>query len=69
MTQPQMTHREKMQPYHGPFGIDGFGRRAESFARLFGAPQFLVGQTILVGGWIVLNAMALFYSAEQVEHP
>jgi uncharacterized membrane protein len=39
-----------------PFGSGGFGQRAELFARFFGTPQFLVGQTIIVGTWIVLNA-------------
>jgi uncharacterized membrane protein len=44
---------------HGAFGRDTFGRRAESFARSFGTPRFLVGQTVIVGVWIVLNATAV----------
>ena len=43
---------------HGPFGVDTFGRRAEGFARFFGTPRFLIGQTVLVAAWIVLNAVA-----------
>ena len=39
-----------------PFGSGGFGQRAESFARFFGTPAFLVGQTLVVGLWIVINA-------------
>ena len=39
-----------------PFGSGGFGQKAESFARFFGTPAFLVGQTLVVGTWIVLNA-------------
>jgi len=40
---------------HEPFGSDRFGQRAESFARLFGTPGFLIGQTLLVGIWILVN--------------
>ena len=40
-----------------PFGVDAFGRRAEAFARFFGTPLFLVGQTSLVAVWIVLNVI------------
>jgi uncharacterized membrane protein len=39
-----------------PFGTGGFGRRAETFARYFGTPSFLVGQTLIVAVWIALNA-------------
>jgi uncharacterized membrane protein len=41
---------------HGAFGTDPFGRAAEKFARLFGTPGFLLGQTVIVALWIVLNA-------------
>jgi uncharacterized membrane protein len=44
---------------HRPFGGDRFGRAAESAARFFGTPQYIVGQTILVILWIVLNSLAL----------
>lgn len=37
------------------FGNDGFGRKAESFARYFGTPQFLLIQTAIVAVWIILN--------------
>ncbi|OFW67464.1 MAG: hypothetical protein A2Z12_03420 [Actinobacteria bacterium RBG_16_68_21] len=43
---------------HGPFGTDTFGRRAEGFARFFGTPKFLIGQTVLVAAWIAVNAVA-----------
>src|SRR5258705_10693177 len=39
------------------FGDDWFGVRAEGFARFFGTPTFLIGQTILVAIWIVLNVV------------
>src|ERR1700730_2628763 len=39
-----------------PFGSGGFGQKAEAFARFFGTPKFLVGQTVLVFTWITINA-------------
>ena len=41
------------------FGNDAFGRKAEGFARFFGTPIFLIGQTLLVGIWIALNATGI----------
>jgi uncharacterized membrane protein len=37
------------------FGDGWFGRKAESFARFFGTPTFLVMQTVIVAIWIALN--------------
>ncbi|MEA2229472.1 MAG: hypothetical protein QOF04_3102 [Solirubrobacteraceae bacterium] len=44
---------------HSPFGTDRFGQAAERFARFFGTPRFILGQTVLVAVWIVLNAIAI----------
>lgn len=44
-----------LHEFHGAFGSDVFGRRAESFARGFGTPRFLIAQTIVVAAWIALN--------------
>lgn len=53
------TTAHKAQPHvHGPFGTDRFGRKAEAFARFFGTPRFLIGQTVLVVMWIAVNVMA-----------
>jgi len=41
------------------FGEDAFGRRAESAARFFGTPQYILGQTVIVIIWIALNAVAV----------
>jgi uncharacterized membrane protein len=41
------------------FGDDWFALKAEAFARFFGTPLFLVSQTIIVGGWIVVNMTGL----------
>jgi uncharacterized membrane protein len=45
--------------HHSPFGRDRFGRAAEAGARFFGTPQYIIGQTLAVVVWIVLNAVAL----------
>jgi uncharacterized membrane protein len=45
--------------HHSAFGQDAFGRRAERAARFFGTPQYIVGQSLVVVAWIVLNAVAL----------
>ena len=37
------------------FGDDWFALKAEAFARFFGTPVFLVGQTIIVALWILVN--------------
>jgi uncharacterized membrane protein len=43
------------------FGNDWFALKAEVFARFFGTPVFLVGQTVLVGTWILLNTAGVFH--------
>jgi uncharacterized membrane protein len=45
--------------HHGAFGQDAFGRGAERAARFFGTPRYIVGQSLVVIAWIVLNAVAL----------
>lgn len=51
-------HR-RAEHLHSPFGTDRFGQAAERFARFFGTPRFILGQTVLVFIWIALNAMAI----------
>lgn len=41
------------------FGNDWFARGAESFARFFGTPVFLIGQTLVVAAWITMNVMGM----------
>src|SRR6202453_42145 len=41
------------------FGSDWFALKAEAFARFFGTPVFLVGQTVIVTIWIVMNVLAI----------
>lgn len=43
----------------GAFASDDFfGAQAERFARFFGTPKFIVGQTIMIIVWITLNVTA-----------
>jgi uncharacterized membrane protein len=44
-----------------PFGGGWFGAAAERTARIFGTPQYLIGQTLVVAAWIAVNAVALFH--------
>jgi uncharacterized membrane protein len=44
---------------HGAFGNDRFGILAERFARFFGTPGFIIGQTVLVVIWIAINVAAV----------
>jgi uncharacterized membrane protein len=44
---------------HGAFGNDAFGRLSEKAARFFGTPQYIVGQTVAVVLWVVLNSTQL----------
>src|SRR6202042_3767091 len=37
---------------------DEFGRPAERLARFFGTPRYIIGQTVLVVIWIILNVAA-----------
>ncbi len=43
--------------HHSAFGSDKFGVQAERFARFFGTPTFIVGQSAIVLVWIAINAL------------
>jgi uncharacterized membrane protein len=45
-----------MSPHYDP---DAFGRFSEAIARFMGTGRFLVAQTVLVVGWIVLNTVGI----------
>ena len=55
--EPQHHYRFHAPHAHlaSPFGGDWFALKAEAFARFFGTPGFLIGQTVVVVLWIVLN--------------
>jgi uncharacterized membrane protein len=58
--------RQQFYRFHLPhvhlasvFGDDWFALKAEAFARFFGTPVFLIGQTLVVAVWVVLNITGL----------
>ena len=53
----QPFYRFHLPHFHltSPFGDDWFALKAEAFARFFGTPVFLVGQTFVVALWILAN--------------
>jgi uncharacterized membrane protein len=66
MTHPAVStsyaqHQREHEHLHGAFGADPFGVAAENVARFFGTPKYIVGQTIVVLIWIVVNAAAVRY--------
>src|ERR1700742_3333255 len=48
----------RMGPHYDP---DAFGRFAEALARFLGTGRFLVAQTVLVIGWIILNTIGIIH--------
>ena len=55
-------HKRHFFRFHQPhlhlgsvFGDDWFALKAEAFARFFGTPVFLIGQTLVVSAWIIAN--------------
>ena len=53
----ELEHRRA--ELRGAFGNDAFGRLAEKAARFFGTPQYILGQTVAVLAWVVLNSTQL----------
>ena len=58
--------QQKFYRFHVPhlhlasvFGDDWFALKAEAFARFFGTPTFLIGQTVIVAVWILVNMVGL----------
>ena len=54
-----LRHHSEHEHLLGAFGQDAFGKAAERAARFFGTPKYIVGQTLVVIAWIVLNSVAL----------
>lgn len=44
--------------HHTELDNSSFGIAAERFAKFFGTPAFLISQTLITIGWIVLNVCA-----------
>jgi uncharacterized membrane protein len=47
----------ELEHLRGAFGTDAFGQRAEQAARFFGTPHYIVGQSLVVVAWLILNAI------------
>jgi uncharacterized membrane protein len=58
MTDNPLRFQEPHAHLASPFGHDTFGKKAEAFARFFGTPRFLIGQSLVVVAWIAVNAAA-----------
>ena len=43
------------------YDADAFGRFAETMARFLGTGRFIVGQTVFVIGWIILNTIGIIH--------
>jgi len=43
------------------YDADAFGRFAETMARFLGTGRFIVGQTVFVVGWIIVNTMGAIH--------
>lgn len=57
---PERHHHRFHIPHihlHSAFGDDWFARKAETFARFFGTPTFLIAQTAIVLAWMAVNAL------------
>ena len=54
-----LRHHRSSEHLGPTFGSDAFALKAEAFARFFGTPVFLGGQTIVVITWVVLNATGI----------
>jgi uncharacterized membrane protein len=66
MTQPAVAasyaeHQREHEHLHGAFGADRFGVASEKLARFFGTPKYIIGQSIAVLIWILINAAAVRY--------
>jgi uncharacterized membrane protein len=61
MTNDPLRHRSEHVKDPTTFGDSRFGVLAERFARFFGTPKFIIGQTLVVAAWIALNALVLVH--------
>jgi uncharacterized membrane protein len=70
MSEPAMSETGAVDPLRhlaggehtrGAFGDDPFGRAAETGARFFGTPAYILAQTVVVIVWIALNAIGVAF--------
>ena len=51
----------RTQRFAAHYDPDAFGRFAETMARFLGTGRFIVGQTVFVIGWIILNTFGVIH--------
>jgi len=56
-----LRHLAGREHLRGAFGDDPFGRAAETAARFFGTPGYILGQTVVVVFWIAINAIGVAF--------
>ena len=56
-----LRHLNSRSHSRGAFGDDPFGKAAETGARFFGTPGYILGQTLVVVVWIAVNAAAVAF--------
>lgn len=57
-----LRHRKQHVQDESAFGNDKFGQLAEQFARFFGTPKFIIGQTLIVAVWILANGFLIVHA-------
>jgi uncharacterized membrane protein len=57
-----LRHRREHVHDESAFGSDTFGQLAEQFARFFGTPKFIIGQTLIVAVWILANGFLIVHA-------
>jgi uncharacterized membrane protein len=61
MSASYAKHQRAHEHLHAVFGADRFGVVSERTARFFGTPQYIIGQSVVVLCWILINAVAVSY--------
>ncbi len=54
-------HQREHEHLHRVFGPERFGVASEKVARFFGTPKYIIGQSLVVLVWIVVNVAAVRY--------
>ena len=54
-----LRHLAGHEHARGAFGDNPFGKAAETAARFFGTPGYILGQTLVVIVWIAINAVGV----------
>ena len=57
-----LRHRKQHLQDESAFGNDKFGQLARQFARFFGTPKFIIGQTLIVAVWILANGFLIVHA-------